>query len=333
MDTRIKYAYSLMGKNTERRCTARISANLTMMKKASLSALAAATLLLASTSAFAADKSPAIFPTDVLDQGHFSFSMDYTWTKSKADTTLVAGGTTYRFNDRSTGNEIDLRADVGLGYGVSLFAGQVQDTGSHSVSKMNGATATDTNTEGNQNPYFGINWSPTATDKSAPTQLKLQYMVSPAGFQDSDQGADYPVNRIQANLSFNNNSDTRQYITYAHVFLGKSDGYKNGGYDSLAIGLESKLSKDTLWTASYEAVLYSGSDIAKNSTSQSVAVSLQQKLASNDKTSLYLVPELQTSYYSSSEATSKFLNSTGVDSVKVDSFWAHSARVMMKLVF
>lgn len=306
------------------------------MKKMKLAvAVTSLASALAAMPVLAADKNPAIFPTDVLDLFSGGVAATYTFTSTKTDATYTNGAVTDVESGKFTSNMMQWRADVGLGYGLQIGAYQNIELGARDEFSWNGATPTINKTSGGYNPLYQIKWNlMQIVDAKNPVQVLLSYRVKPKGVASKSVSDDYTQNTGTAIVSYKI-ADFRTYLGYEYSQFGKEgtsgNSFDMGHENSILVGAEYQLMKGLDLTLDYTATIAGGAPIRTESyATNTVTLGAQYKLPGLDKVNLYVSP-----FFKASVVGEQTLDAVqvGADSAKIDSYVAYSGGLTLKAVF
>lgn len=229
------------------------------MKKKAISMFVVVSALTAAT-AMAAEKSPALFATDVLKPMTGSVSVGYDFEQDKQASRIYLNGVEVALAHVDwSKNNMTMRAEVGLGYGVQVSVAQkVSVGGSVDVSVDGVGNLYHDNLGGAYNPDFELKWNPMQiVNATSPFQAVIGYRVAPKGIASTHDYDDFTKNRFSAYGSYAlNDAKIRPYLGYEFATYGNDSSSFGGGRtaghtNSLTVGAEYTLMKDLAVDLSY----------------------------------------------------------------------------------
>lgn len=252
--------------------------------------------LMSAQSVVAAEKSPAIFPTDVLNQFSGAITTTYTYTSHDMDYSRTRLGVGETFKREMTSNNLQWKAQLGLGYGLQL--GIYQDIELEGRDKV--IMNNDTNVykyTGGYNPTFAISWNPMQVlSPKNPLQALVSYTVKGKGIESKQVRDDYTQHTARAVVSYDLSAlKLRPYIGYEHTQFGMSNNEPIGHENVILAGAEYAATKHVKLNLEYAAVFSGGQAYTDSYTTNNIGVNVEYKVPLVTAFDLYLVPSFRAS--------------------------------------
>lgn len=242
--------------------------------------------------ASAGEKSPAIFPTDVLGKFSGAITTTYTYATIEYDTVMVGASGTNVLNYDASANVVQIKAQLGLGYGLQLGASQDIEIGAKTKYSWDDGSSLATDYTGGYNPAFELSWNPMNRCYSKdPLQLLISYKVKPKGLASEKMGEDYTKNSGAVFLSYKlAGLKIRPYLGYNYSKFGKGNTAPGDHTNTIMAGVERSSTKNLKLNLDYSAVLYGSNPDVNSFTVHNLGASVVYKLAFIKAFGLYIEP-------------------------------------------
>jgi len=279
--------------------------------------------------AVAADKIPAVFPTDVLGKYVGAVTAKYTFGTSDVNTVLTAAGTRDTQENKIESHLLELKAELGLGYGIQAGVSQKIEIDGRTELTFDSDPTAVTKYSGGYNPVFEIAWNPKRPCNSQdPFQISFLYKVKPKGIASRQISDDFTQQSGTAFMSYKL-AKLRPYVGYSFTHYGNSNFGSIGHSDTIMGGVEYSAAKRLKLNLDYSAVISRGDYLVCSNTTNNIGASVEYKVPVTT-VGIYLVPFVKAGF---NERLTYKTAGTGYDSITGAPFVIYSSGLAMKAVF
>lgn len=254
-------------------------------------AITALTGFMSVNPAAAAERSAAIFPTDVLNRLSGAVTAAYTFSSQDIDYTMTQLGTTETLKREMTSNNLQWKAQLGLGYGLQVGLFQDIELAGRDKMSANGGSEV-ANFSGGSNPAFEIAWNPMQVfSPKNPLQALVSYTVKGKGLESKQIGDDFTQHSAKVFMSYNLAAlKLRPYVGYEHTRNGERYNQDLGHINVIKAGVEYAAAKHLKLNLDYTSYINAGFSFADPYTVNEFGVNAEYKVPMTTVLDLYLVP-------------------------------------------